>query len=358
MAQTKAWLMELDAEYFSAIGNQHMEEYIISADIEIMPVPLAPDYSPGVMLWRNQIIPVIDLVRVLNPQAHLPDEMSGVMVLAYQEAPGALLQHGAVVLRGAPQNILVDGDMACPLPAHPAAWRKLAVACISSSDKAVPILKVQSLFSSSLRRLYKENQQSGSAALTETALMQDIEASEVMVQAVNEPPVSDSFEDTDAGLVAASTLPDTQPEASMIDESASKETDVSVLPNDEDKNYFDEVQDNTEVQEALVANNDMTSEKVAEHEVSTSNPPAPQLGQSEAAPPAPEVDAAPEEHNFNGETHKDVQLIQQHESQTQSKPLASGYRNKYGPGHGQTPRTGAWRPGRWTNKDIKLKSDN
>ncbi|MDH5633872.1 MAG: chemotaxis protein CheW [Gammaproteobacteria bacterium] len=154
MAQTKAWLLPLDGTCKAAVGGNSMVEFLVSADINIMPVPMAPVYSPGVILWRDRIIPVIDLASVLNPAATSLVDMAGVMVLAYQAAPGEPIQNGAVVLRAAPANIMVSSDMACPVPNTPVAWKSLAMACVKDGERVVPILNVRHVFSSMLKQLY------------------------------------------------------------------------------------------------------------------------------------------------------------------------------------------------------------
>jgi len=171
MAQSKAWLLELGNDYRAAVGNQYMVEYLVTPEIEIMPVPLSPDYSPGVMVWRKQIIPVIDLVRPLNPGFESSGDISGVMVLAYQDAPGTPLKHGALAIRAAPENIMVNGDSACAIPISPKVWQKLAIACFSDQDDAIPILNVQIIFSTGIRAIYQNSLlDSGGHNISETEL--------------------------------------------------------------------------------------------------------------------------------------------------------------------------------------------
>ncbi len=133
MAQSKAWVLGLSEENCAAIGNQQMVEYILATDVKIMPLPLTPAYSLGVLVWREQMIPVIDIGKLLNSPGAELSAMTGVMVLAYQQAPGDPIEHGAVVLRSAPRDIVVNSGMSCPLPIASTAWRTLALA-----DRPVP----------------------------------------------------------------------------------------------------------------------------------------------------------------------------------------------------------------------------
>jgi len=156
MAQSKAWVLSLSEEDCAAIGNQQMVEYILAADIKIMPLPLTPTYSLGVLVWREQMIPVIDIGKLLcSPGIELL-AMTGVMVLAHQQAPGEPIEHGAVVLRSAPRDIMVNSEMSCPLPIAPAAWQTLALACFSDQGQEIPILNAKQVFSSAIHEVNED----------------------------------------------------------------------------------------------------------------------------------------------------------------------------------------------------------
>ncbi|XOF34379.1 MAG: chemotaxis protein CheW [Candidatus Electrothrix sp. YB6] len=40
----------------------------ILADVEVQPIPFAADHMPGLCAWRNQVLPVIDAVRLFGLQ--------------------------------------------------------------------------------------------------------------------------------------------------------------------------------------------------------------------------------------------------------------------------------------------------
>ncbi|MBE9515997.1 MAG: chemotaxis protein CheW [Proteobacteria bacterium] len=190
MGQSKAWLLPLDNTYQAAVGNHSMAEYLPSAEVEIMPVPMTPKFAAGVIVWRDQIIPVIDLARVLDSTSESLGDIAGVMVLAYQVAPGEPIRHGAVILRAAPSNMIVSADMACEMPATPTAWRSLAAACIKNNGQAVPILNAKHVFSAMLQEVYKDS--AGMRSVTETVSNESLQT-----EAANQPaPIPESVPDT------------------------------------------------------------------------------------------------------------------------------------------------------------------
>jgi chemotaxis signal transduction protein len=179
MAQSKAWILDLNDEDCVAIGNQQMVEYILASDVKIMPLPLTPAYSLGVLAWREQMIPVIDIGRLLsNPGAELP-AMTGVMVLAYQQAPGEPIEHGAIVLRSAPRDITVNSDMSCPLPIASAAWKTLAIACFSDQGHEIPVLNAKQVFSSAIHKVYEELADSQNSVLADTLIESTMQPSAI-----------------------------------------------------------------------------------------------------------------------------------------------------------------------------------
>lgn len=227
MAQSKAWILGLDNDHQAAVGNQNMVEYIMASDLEMMPLPLTPAYCPGVMVWRQQIIPIIDIARLLSPAHEQLAAATGVMVLAYQKSAGEPVQHGAIVLRSAPRDITVNSDMACPLPAAPAAWQTLALACFSEQGQSVPILNAQQVFSSAIHQAYEQmidtaNVDMSSADTANIDTPSDVIDEEPVIQATTPLSTNDSLnrdengseekEAVDTDTVAGDTPDDVDPE--------------------------------------------------------------------------------------------------------------------------------------------------
>lgn len=147
MARTsKAWVMDVGAGWRVAAGGPHVVEYLLVADV--LSVPGVPRHCAGLLIWRERLIPLLDLEPLLAPrgEALSPGRSRRAVVLAYQEAPGQPLSYGALLVGAAPDELWVSDDMAAALPHMPQAFRHIARACFAEDDRSVPILDVQQLF--------------------------------------------------------------------------------------------------------------------------------------------------------------------------------------------------------------------
>lgn len=145
MASTaRAWLMDVGAGFRVAAGGHQVVEYLLSP--ETVRLPLTPAHCRGVMIWREQMIPVVDLTPLLPGDVAQASGWRRAVVLAYQQAPGESLRYGALLVRAAPLEVFAADDMACPLPDDPEVFRYFACACFAHDDKAVPILDTARLF--------------------------------------------------------------------------------------------------------------------------------------------------------------------------------------------------------------------
>jgi chemotaxis signal transduction protein len=145
--QRAAWLFDFGAGLRAAVGGQHLAEYLRAP--EVVEVPLAPALARGVLVWRERLVPLLDL-GLLAGNDDDRGEPVGAIVLAYRLAPESPLQYGALALAAAPREIGVRDDLACDLPAQPAFWGALAASCITYEDRPTPILRVRDIFTRAL----------------------------------------------------------------------------------------------------------------------------------------------------------------------------------------------------------------
>jgi chemotaxis signal transduction protein len=147
MAQTsRAWVMDVGAAGHVAAGERHVAEYLVATDT--VPLPRTRPHCAGVIYWRDQYIPVIDLAPLY--EAHGGEPGRRAVVLAYQNAPGEPLQYGALLIHAAPVEAWVSDDMAAEVPTVPMALRHISRASFYIDDRVVPILDVRLLFAQSL----------------------------------------------------------------------------------------------------------------------------------------------------------------------------------------------------------------
>lgn len=114
---------------------------------EVVPVPGAPYYCMGLIPWQDGHVPLLDLNTLLRAYPGGERAPPGhVLVLAWQEAPGAPLQYGAVCARSLVQMVEVTDDQACELPDDSDLWPWIAVSCFQHEGQAVPIIDTARLF--------------------------------------------------------------------------------------------------------------------------------------------------------------------------------------------------------------------
>jgi len=144
----RAWLFDFGDGLRAAAGGQHLAEYL--REPLVVEVPLAPAHARGVLVWREQWVPLIDLARLAGGGGAAVGESMNVIVLAYRETPQSPLRYGALTLASAPREIEVRDDMACDLPAEPAFWGAIAASCIDYENHPAPILRVRNIFTQAL----------------------------------------------------------------------------------------------------------------------------------------------------------------------------------------------------------------
>jgi chemotaxis signal transduction protein len=145
--QRAAWLFDFGAGLRAAVGGQHLAEYLRAP--EVVEVPLAPALARGVLVWRERLVPLLDL-GLLAGNDDGRGESVGAIVLAYQQTPESPLEYGALALAAAPREIGVRDELACDLPAEPAFWGALAASCITYEGRPTPILRVRNIFTLAL----------------------------------------------------------------------------------------------------------------------------------------------------------------------------------------------------------------
>ncbi len=144
----RAWLFDTGSGFRFAAGAHHVIEYLLSP--ETVTIPCTPACAPGVMLWREQMIPWVDFAPRIVGDLDASSDRRRAVVLAWQDAPGEALQYGALSIRAAPIEIFVTDDMACMLPHELAAIGRFSLSSFTFDDKSVLVLDVARLFTQPL----------------------------------------------------------------------------------------------------------------------------------------------------------------------------------------------------------------
>jgi chemotaxis signal transduction protein len=122
--------------------------YALIENPVIATVPGAACHGCGLLSWQEERLPVLDLNVLLHPgtSAEAVYAPRYALVLAYQRAPRAPLEYGAIVLDRLPLTIAVGDEAQCELPDDCELLPQLALSCFRHDGQAVPVLDTTRLF--------------------------------------------------------------------------------------------------------------------------------------------------------------------------------------------------------------------
>jgi len=113
----------------------------------LVEVPGAAYYACGLMSWQGRQLPVVDLdtlLRAYPSEYRLPWRYG--LVVAYQVAPRAPVQHGVLALPALPQTVVVGDEAQCELPTDSDLWPLIALSCFQHDGHPVPIIDCGRVF--------------------------------------------------------------------------------------------------------------------------------------------------------------------------------------------------------------------
>ena len=141
-----ARLLEYQRGRFVAFGAHSTLELI--DQLKPVSVPGAPYYCRGLIAWQGRQLPLLDLHTLLRayPDDYAPP-LRHVLVLAFQRAPRAPLEYGALCAPSLLQMIDVADDQQCDLPTDSDLWPWISMACFEHQGQPVPVLDAARLFS-------------------------------------------------------------------------------------------------------------------------------------------------------------------------------------------------------------------
>lgn len=142
-----AWLLQVDRLINVAVGQ--FELIHIVDEPEYMSIPQAPEYCRHVILWNDNIVPVMNLTSWASGslQAH---DSAVVAILVYKDSQEKFL-YGGVKLDNTPMQERVKNDQFCQLTENMDKWRAVSLSCFkTNAGDIVPIIDVPKLFSQHL----------------------------------------------------------------------------------------------------------------------------------------------------------------------------------------------------------------
>lgn len=150
MSTSDAWLLECGESLAVAVGDHEMVELLSSEHCQR--VPGTPAHCSSVLVWQDDIVPVMDL-GPLHDGAESPRDRTYQCLLHYQEAPNAALQLLALEVLRAPERIRVDDAQFCEFPREHAdsLLRGITLSCFTHHARPVLVLDIASLCSAGFR---------------------------------------------------------------------------------------------------------------------------------------------------------------------------------------------------------------
>ena len=146
--RSTAWVLDFGADLRAAVSEREMLHLVSSP--ELYDVPATPFHCRQVVVWKREILPVVDFAAWLSGH---PDRqaVSLLGIFGYQDDSGSAPRQGALILRAIPQRFSVNDDEASDLPDTSRLWEEVALACFeNNAGKRIPIIDLAKIFSGNL----------------------------------------------------------------------------------------------------------------------------------------------------------------------------------------------------------------
>ncbi|MGA2187356.1 MAG: chemotaxis protein CheW [Steroidobacteraceae bacterium] len=151
------WLLPMRGKMHFAVGARELV-YVLPEEPQIHQVPLAPAAAPGVIVWENRVVPIIDVGLLLGGTHEAADDrtmslaamryVAGIVAYAGDAAADGGVELGALIFRKVPEQVEVSDDQARELPDELVAHAALFTSCFEHVDLGpIPVLNLAALFS-------------------------------------------------------------------------------------------------------------------------------------------------------------------------------------------------------------------
>ncbi len=147
---SRAWLLDFGSGLQAAVGHHEMWQVLISH--KLFNVPGTLSYCNEVLIFQNQILPVVDMSQLMEGHKIIQSAEPIVGIAVYQNDTTEPVQYSCLHLATMPQNIYVTDEQECELPASQQHWEPLALCCFSYKDMIIPIINLSYLFSEQLTK--------------------------------------------------------------------------------------------------------------------------------------------------------------------------------------------------------------
>jgi hypothetical protein len=132
----RAWLLEWSMQPVALAECEVIE--LVDAP-EVHRIPVGPRWCRSLLFWRQCFLP-------LAMPYDIPLEGHSVVVVAYQAAPRAELQHAALAVRGVPRHVHVPADADCEPPGDGMFAASQVRACFLHEGRPIVVPELRELF--------------------------------------------------------------------------------------------------------------------------------------------------------------------------------------------------------------------
>ncbi len=139
----QAWLLSYAPGRYFSMPLKACHEVLETP--EVMFVPGIARYGLGLVRWRDEWLPLIDMNALVTGGAVQPHHESYCIIIAYR-GEHDYIDYAALSLPAFPQVIEVLNDNICALPQDGFDWSRIARSCFRHVDSRVPIVDGSLLF--------------------------------------------------------------------------------------------------------------------------------------------------------------------------------------------------------------------
>lgn len=148
MSGSAAWLMDFGGGVLAAMSVTHVLHVLEDMSL-VHRVPLAPAHCNRVLVWQQQLLPVVDLAQLKAPELTAALSQPGrayACVLGWRIANDAT-EYGVLLTRSLPRRIVIaDDSMVAPSASEASTWQGSALSFFSYHGRTAPIIDPAPLF--------------------------------------------------------------------------------------------------------------------------------------------------------------------------------------------------------------------
>ena len=145
MSEISAWIMKANEKLFVSVSQ--MELVHIINEPSYMLIPGTPAYCCNVVIWNDNILPVINLFCLIDSSYSVNPKQGVVAVIIYRDN-NQNINYGGINLIDTPILEPVKNKQVCLLPDTYTKLQNISLSCFKNKDgNKVPILDTSKLFS-------------------------------------------------------------------------------------------------------------------------------------------------------------------------------------------------------------------